>query len=53
MLGGELADGLGLLQQLQHDLGFEGGTVNLFHVPIVPNPSPLTVQILWVHYTLP
>ena len=42
----ELADGFGFLQQLQHDLGFEGGGVRLFHMAILPNPGVLTVQIL-------
>jgi len=46
ILGCELAEGLGFLQQLQHDLGFEGGTVRLFHVAILPNPGLLAVQIL-------
>jgi hypothetical protein len=41
-----LGDCFGLLQQLQNDLGFEGGSVRLFHMSILPNPGPLTVQIL-------
>src|SRR5262245_33944678 len=45
MLGGQLAR-FGLLQQLQDDLGLEGGGVRLFHLPILPNPGPRTVQIL-------
>src|SRR5206468_78910 len=40
------ADRLGFLQQLQDNLGFEGGSVRLFHVAILPNPGALTVQIL-------
>ena len=42
----ELAEGLGFLQQLQYSLGFEAGAVRLFHLPILPNPGLLTVQIL-------
>jgi hypothetical protein len=41
-----LGDRFGLLEQLQDDLSFEGGSVRLFHTPILPNLGPLTVQIL-------
>src|SRR6266508_771137 len=42
----ELADGFGFLQELQHNLGFEGGSVRLFHATILPNAGVLIVQIL-------
>ena len=42
----ELTNGFGFLQQLQHNLGFEGGSVRFFHVAILPNAGVLTVQIL-------
>jgi hypothetical protein len=42
----ELTNGFGFLQQLQHNLGFEGGSVRLFHAAILPNSGVLTVQIL-------
>jgi hypothetical protein len=42
----ELTNGFGFLQQLQHNLGFEGGSLRFFHVAILPNSSVLTVQIL-------
>ena len=46
LLRRELADGFGFLQQLQHNLGFEGGSVRLFHTTILPNAGVLIVQIL-------
>ncbi len=46
MLSGELVERLGLLQELQDNLGLEGGTVRSFHTVILPNPGVLTVQIL-------
>jgi diacylglycerol kinase family enzyme len=42
----ELSNGFGFLQQLQHNLGFEGGSVRFFHAAILPNAGVLTVQIL-------
>jgi len=42
----ELAERLGFLQQLQHDLSSHGGSVNFFHLAILPNPGVWTVQIL-------
>lgn len=46
MLGRELIEGLGFLQQLQHDLGLETRGVRLFHNPIVRNPGHWCVSIL-------
>jgi hypothetical protein len=42
----ELTNGFGFLQQLQNNLGFEGGSVRFFHLAILPNSGVLTVQIL-------
>jgi len=36
LFGGELGDGLGLLQQFLHDLRLKGGSVSLFHLVSVP-----------------
>src|SRR5689334_19126872 len=52
MLGGELGDRFGLLEQFQDDPSFEGSSVRLFHMPILPNLGPLTVQILGSTITL-
>jgi hypothetical protein len=46
LLRRELTNGFGFLQQLQHNLGFEAGSVSFFHVTILPNSGVLTVQIL-------
>src|SRR3954453_23532547 len=45
MLRSELSKRLGLLQQLQHTLGFEVRGVSLFHTTILPKSGHLTVQI--------
>ena len=42
----ELTNGFGFLQQLQHNLGFEGGSVRFFHVVMLPNAGVSAVQIL-------
>jgi hypothetical protein len=41
VLGGQLAERLGLFEQLQHQPGFEGRGVSLFQTAILPNPSTL------------
>jgi hypothetical protein len=46
VFGRELGDGFGFLQHLQDNLGFEGGSVRLFHMRMVPDPGRQTVQIL-------
>ena len=46
MLRSQLSEGFGFLQQLQNDLGFEAGSVRLFHTTILPNPGRLGVQII-------
>jgi hypothetical protein len=45
VLGSQLANRLGFLEQLQHELGFERGAVNFFHTIILPNPGRFVVQI--------
>ncbi len=45
ILGRELADGLGLLQQLQDNLSLEGGCVSLFHRAILLDFGSWAVQI--------
>jgi len=46
ILGRELAECFGFLQQFQDELGFERSGVRLFHTAILPNPGVLSVQIL-------
>ncbi|MDP9311000.1 MAG: transposase [Chloroflexota bacterium] len=46
VFGGELDDGLGLLQELLHEAGFESGTVSLIHNRRLPDPRRPDVQFL-------
>ena len=46
MFGGELRDGLGLLQELLHEAGFEGRCVSPIHSCRLPDPRRPAVQFL-------
>lgn len=45
VLGRQLANRFGFLEQLQYELSFERGGVSFFHAIILPNPGRFVVQI--------